>query len=479
MIVENKINMKKYFIIISLMALPFLGFTQETQNVFSLTEAIEYAKLHNYDYVNAQTDVEIAKKQVLESTALGLPQIDASISNENYIDIPVTMLPDFISPSVYGVNINQFGLTPVEPLPEETQYFPVSFGTKHNATAGVSVSQLLFSGEYLVALKASKTFLGQTEREKVRAEVLLVEQVSKSYWLILSLEDNLKVLDSSLVINKALMEETKALYEAGFAEDTDADQLNVIVSNLDASIKNLENEINTAYAYLKFYLGIDFKEEIQLTDRLEDVINQLDIDYLLASNFNLNENIDFLLFQKQKELVDLQVQLEKAAYLPTLSAFFSAQTNAQRSEFDFFDTKGKWYPTTVWGFQMNIPIWSSGNRYAKVQQQKLSYKKMEESEKQLSNSLNLQVQTARNNFSNIYNEYLNRKQNLELNVKIYQKTNIKFREGMASSFDLNQAQNNFVQANTDYTMSVMNLLQSKIELEKILTKTADQFEEEK
>lgn len=471
--------MKKYIVFLGILIIPFLGFTQETQKVFGLNEAIEYAKLHNYDYLNAQTDVEIAKKQVMESTAIGLPQIDASISNENYIDIPVTLLPDFISPSVYGVNINQFGLTPVEPLPEETQYFPVSFGTKHNATVGVSVSQLLFSGEYLVALRASRTFLGQTEREKVKAEVLLVEQVSKSYWLILSLEENIKVLDSSLIINKSLLEETRALYEAGFAEDTDADQLEVIVSNLDASIKNLENEINTAYAYLKFYLGIDFTEEIQLTDKLNDVINQLDIDYLLTGKFDLNENIDFLLFQKQKELVDLQVQREKAAYLPTLNAFFSAQTNAQRSEFDFFDSKGKWYPSTVWGFQMNIPIWSSGSRYARVQQQKLNYKKMEESEQQLSNSLNLQLQTARNNFSNIYNEYLNRKKNLELNIKIYQKTNVKFREGIASSFDLNQAQNNFVQANTDYTMSVMNLLQSKIELEKILTKTANQFQEEK
>jgi len=128
---------------------------------------------------------------------------------------------------------------------------------------------------------------------------------------------------------------------------------------------------------------------------------------------------------------------------------------------------------------MSIPIWSSGNRYAKVQQQKLAYRQMEESEKQLSNSLHLQVQTARDNFSNIYNQYLNRRKNLDVSIKIYQKTNEKFREGLASSFDLNQAQNNFVQANTDYTTSIMNLLQSKIELEKILTRTADQFKEEK
>jgi outer membrane protein len=470
--------MKKYIAILNLLLVPFFGLTQETEKVFSLVEAIEYAKLHNYDYVNAQTDVEIAEKRVWESTALGLPQIDGSISNDNYIDIPVTLLPDFITPSIYQVNQEAFGLTPEVPQPE-TQFFPVSFGTQNNATAGVNVSQLLFSGEYLVGLRAAKVYRGQTERERVRVEVMLVEQVSKSYWLILSLQENLDVLDSSLVLNKSLLEDTKAMFQAGFSEDTDVDQLEVIVADLDASIKNIENEISTAYAYLKFYLGIDFSEDIILTDKLDQVIDQLNIDYLLTSEFSLNENIDFLLFQKQKELADLQVKLEKASYMPTLSAFFSAQANAQRDQWDFFDTKGKWYPTTVWGVQMNIPILSSGNRYARVQQQKLNYKKMEESEKQLSNSLNLQVQTARNNFSNIYYEYLNRKKNLEVNIKIYQKTNDKFREGLASSFDLIQAQNNFVQANNDYTMSVMNLLQSKIELEKVLTKTADKFKEDK
>jgi outer membrane protein len=470
--------MKKYIAIVNLLLVPFFGLTQETEKVFSLVEAIEYAKLHNYDYVNAQTDVEIAEKRVWESTALGLPQIDGSISNDNYIDIPVTLLPDFITPSIYQVNQEAFGLTPEVPQPE-TQFFPVSFGTQNNATAGVNVSQLLFSGEYLVGLRAAKVYRGQTERERVRVEVMLVEQVSKSYWLILSLQENLDVLDSSLVLNKSLLEDTKAMFQAGFSEDTDVDQLEVIVADLDASIKNIENEISTAYAYLKFYLGIDFSEDIILTDKLDQVIDQLNIDYLLTSEFSLNENIDFLLFQKQKELADLQVKLEKASYMPTLSAFFSAQANAQRDQWDFFDTKGKWYPTTVWGVQMNIPILSSGNRYARVQQQKLNYKKMEESEKQLSNSLNLQVQTARNNFSNIYYEYLNRKKNLEVNIKIYQKTNDKFREGLASSFDLIQAQNNFVQANNDYTMSVMNLLQSKIELEKVLTKTADKFKEDK
>jgi len=459
------------------MLIPFLGWPQEEgTKVFSLQEAIDYAKIHNYDYINAQTDIEIAEKQVWETTAIGLPQVDGAISNENYIDIPVTLMPDFISPSVYGVNINGFGLTPVQPLPEDPQYFPVQFGTKHNASASLSVNQLLFSGEYIVGLQASKAWLGQTEKQKVQTEVILVEQVSKSYFLILSLTDNMKILDSSLVVNQQLFEETKAMFEAGFAEDTDVDQLDVIVSNLEASIRNLENERTTSIAFLKFYMGLAPNAIIELSDNIDDVMNQLNIDYLLQSKFDVNENIDFILFLQQKELADLQLKRDKSQYLPSLNAFFSAKTNAMRDTYNFFDSSLPWYPTTVWGFQMNIPIFSSGKRNAVVQQSKLNLRKMEESQKQLSTSLQLQLQTTRNNFSNKYYEYLNRKKNLELTIRIYQKTQVKYKSGMASSFDLNQAQNGFIQANTDYTMSIMNLLQNKIELEKILTKTASLFD---
>jgi len=468
--------MKKYSYLIALIIIPFLGWSQnEGTKVFSLQEAIDYAKVHNYDYINAQTDIKIAEKKVWETTAIGLPQVDGAISNENYINIPVTLLPDFISPSVYNVNMNGFGLTPVHPLPEDQQFFPVQFGTKHNASAALNVSQLLFSGEYIVGLQASKAFLGQTEKQKVQTEVLLVEQVSKSYFLILSLEDNLKILDSSLIINTQLLAETKAMFKAGFVEDTDVDQLDVIVSNLEASIRNIQNEKNTAVAFLKFYMGLAPTASIELSDYIDLALDQLNINYLLQSNFDVNENIDFLLFMQQKELANLQLKRDKSQYLPSLNAFFSAKTNAMRDTYNFFDGTKPWYPTTVWGFQMNIPIFSSGKRHAVVQQSKLNLKKLDESQKQLTTSLQLQVQTARNNFSNKYYEYLNRKKNLELTVKIYQKTQVKYKQGMASSFDLNQAQNGFIQANADYTLSIMNLLQNKIELEKFLTKTAALF----
>jgi len=467
--------MRKYYYLIVISMLPIFGFAQSVET-YSLEQALAYAKIHNYDYINAQTDIEIAEKQLWEYTAMGLPQIDAAISNENYIDIPVTLLPDFISPSVYAVNQHGFGLTPIAPLPDEAQYFPVQFGTKHNASAAVNVKQLLFSGEYIVALQSTKALLGKVEKQKVQMEVLLTEQVSKSYFLILSLEDNIKILDSSLKVNDVLLEETRIVFQTGFAEDIEVDQLEVIVSNLQASIRNLENEKTTAIAFLKFYMGLDPQMEIELSDDIDTVLKDMNIEYLIQSEFDINENIDFLLFMQQKELANLNLKHDQSKYLPTLSAFFNVKTNAMRDSYSFFNSDLPWYPSTVWGFQMNIPIFSSGQRNAVVKQSKLNLKKIEESQKQLKISLQLQLQTARNNFSNKYYEYLNRKKNLELTVKIFQKTQVKYKGGLSSSFDLLQAQNSFVQANTDYTLSIMNLLQNKIELEKILTKTAHYFE---
>lgn len=438
-------------------------------NSFSLEQAIAYGLLHNYDYINTQTDVKIAKKMVMETTAIGLPQINASISNTNYIDIPTTLMPDFISPAVYGVNQDNFGLIPLVPLGDEIGTFPVKFGTKYNASADISISQLVFSGEYIIGLQAAKTFLLQTAQMQIKTKQNLKEQISKSYYLALSLRKQKMILEKTLKTNEKLLAETRQLFQNGFAEDTDVAQLEIIYNNLSANVQHLNNESVTALNYLKLSMGMPLSESLELTDSLETLMESSIVSSL--GNFLLEHNIDFQMINTQMDLAKLQLKREQSAYLPQLSAFFNAQTNAMRNEFNFFDSSETWFPTTVYGFNLNIPIWSSGSRYSKVQQAKLKYNKLEESVKQLSNVLRLEVQTAENNFQLHLQEYQNSVNNLALSEKIYEKTQTKYKEGLASSFDLIQAHNYFLNASGNYTSSILNILNDKSLLNRLYYRT--------
>jgi len=112
---------------------------------FSLEEARAFAKENNYDVINALNDIEIARKKVEETTAIGLPQLEGSIAYNDYIDIPTMLIPDFIG--------------------QTDELLPVKFGTKYNMSASATASMLLFSGEYIVGLQASRVFVDFSQKQ--------------------------------------------------------------------------------------------------------------------------------------------------------------------------------------------------------------------------------------------------------------------------------------------------------------------------
>ncbi|MCF8227849.1 MAG: TolC family protein [Bacteroidales bacterium] len=454
-------------LIVFVFSISVLAIDAQEVKEFSLKEAQEYALEHNYDMKNANTDVLIAKKRVKETLATGLPQINASISTTNYFDIPTTLLPDFITPAIFAVNENFFDLQPEAPQPE-TQFFPAKFGTEYNASAEVSASQLIFSGQYFVGLQASRTFLEMERMRNIKSEMDVRENVSRSYYFALVAEENFNVLDQNLESLEKMAYETREMYQLGFLEETDADQLDLMVANLQTSLQSLENQIRLSYLNLKYSMGLPLEDSIILTDELSRLLEDIDYLALLNESFNPNNNIDYRILEKQKELSFNQLRLEQVAYLPNINAFFSASGMAMRSEFNFFDTDKKWYPTTLWGVEMNIPIFSSGNRSAKVQQARMELQKMQVMDEKMQEGLDVQVRTARNNFNTAYLTYQDKSKNLEIARRIYEKTQQKYEEGVATSMDLQQNYNQYLTAQTEYVNAIFEVLDSQLKLEKIL-----------
>ncbi len=415
----------------------------------SVKQAIDYAMENNYEIINAGKDVESAGYQVKESTSIGLPQVNASVGYNDNIARPVMIIPDFNDPS---------------------KNMELQFGTKYDASLSASVSQILFSGEYLVGLQAARKYLEKTNADYFKNKVNVKQQVANSYYAALSAAEGLRVVDSTLVITSNLADETREVYKVGLAEETDVDQLDLLVSDLEASALYLKNQSIISHAYLNFFLGLSAADSVVLTDSMEDIIAYKHNSDLLVSPFYFGQNIDFMSLSRQKELTWLQVKLEKAAYMPSLSADLYYQTQAQRDSWNFFDNKGVWYSSSALGIKMQIPIFSSGQRRSKVKMAQIAYDQIGIMEKQLVTSLNLQYDAARNEYLNAYRVYENKQKNRKTAEKIYNKTTQKYVEGMASSLDLLNTHNQFLNAENAYINSALSLLKTGEDLEKILTK---------
>lgn len=419
---------------------------------FSLREAQIYALEHNYDVINAITDVEIARKKVKENLAIGMPQIDASAGYTNFIELPTQLIP-----------AEFFG-------GEAGEFLEIKFGTQHNANWNASLNQLIFSGQYIVGLQASKAYVGLMTRSLEKNQIEIKDLIAKSYYPVIILQQNKVVFDSTLASLQDMLYETEEYQKAGFLEDTDVDQLQLLISDIETTIKNLENQLEIAYNTLKYMMGIPANEEIIVTDKMENLLAEVNRQFLLDSPFDYNNHIDYLLLKDQQQMALLQLKLYRAEYYPTMKGFYTYQQDAMRNDFDFMEG-GNWYTNQMAGITLNLPIFSSGNRSAKLQQGKLELEKLSVQENQLMQGLSLRVRTVKSEFNNAFLIYQNKMLAINNAKKIYQRTEVKYRAGLSTSLELSQTYNQYLTTQIEYLTSILDLLNKKAELEKELTKS--------
>jgi len=417
---------------------------------FSLKQAVDYSMVHNYGVINSGKDLEIAKQKIKESLAQGLPQVNAAVHYNDNIARPVFILP--------GAVAGRPG-----------QDIAVQFGTRYNADLSGSLRQLIFDGRYFIGLKAARVSLERSDKEFFKNKLAVKEQVSDAYFNVLSVAESLRIIDSILRNTQKLAKETQQIYKAGMAEDVDVDQMNLLVSNLEASRTFLKNQYGIAQAFLKFYLGLGENDSIVLTQTLPELIRMKTHDPLLLQSFNSSENVDFQSVIKSKELLDLQVKLAKAAFIPSINAILNYQTQAQRNTWNFF-AGGAWYQSASYGITMSIPILSSGERIAKLKQAKIAYEQAQVLARQTATQLGIQYQTTKNNYYNSLSVYRNKLKNRKVAEIIYRKTTEKYTRGMATSLDLLNTHNQFLNAESDFIAAGLNLLKSAEKLEILLTK---------
>lgn len=464
-------NMKTHLIIPIFLLLFMAGQQACAQEVreLSLKDAIEYAKENSFDLLNARTDIEIARKMVKETTATGLPQINAGLSYNNYPSIPTQLIPDFLSPVVYGV-LAQEGLIEDVPAGVSDQLFEAQFGTKHNLTAQVTLSQLIFNGPYIVGLQAARAFVDFSVVQEKKLRIETEALVRNAYYRVLVTQRSLDLLDSTRATLEESLAETREIFQEGLIEETDVDQIELALVGLESNLTNTTNNLNSALRGLKYLIGMPEDQELRLTDDLATMLAALDRDVLMNENLDPEAHIDMEVVRNQRLLNELDLKRYRSLYLPSLSGFYNYQEVAQRQKFDFLESGKDWFPTEVIGIQLDIPLWSSGSRSSRVQQAKLQLEKTDILAEKTRAMLMMNASNAKGDLENAWKTLQSAEKNMELSEKIYERTRIRYSEGMSSSLALQQTYRQYLEAEGGYIQSLMSLLSAKTAFDKAFQK---------
>ncbi|MEI6766215.1 MAG: TolC family protein [Bacteroidota bacterium] len=446
------------------------SFGQLKSTAFTLKQAQDYALENAYKTRTANFDIAVAEKNRKQFITLGLPQINGSAKYNMYIDIPTQLMPNFLTPAVEGVLLQHGLIAPNQLTGASNDKFEVQFGSKHNFSGDLTASQLLFDGTFVVGLKAAAILVDLSKNAEVKSEIETREAVAQAYYLVLVAQANRSVLDSTLANMDRIYNQTKEFQKNGFMEETDVEQLSLIVSNLTNKRAMVDRQIELANDLLKFQMGIDLSEQITLTDPLEDLVLRAIGANLSEKQFDANNHIDFQIMKTNAQLLKQTLKVDQSRYYPTLTCFFTTSRSAQRNEFNFFSggDANKWYKTTIFGVNLSVPLWSSGNRLMKIQADKLNIEKHNIVLKQVEQALQLEVQSARSGLKTYTDQYRSEINNMALSKKIYDKNAYKFKEGMSSSMELNQAYTQYLTTQGNYFNCLLELLNSYSKLNKAL-----------
>lgn len=442
--------MIKYILLLFILLLSFRAYSQEQKNNFSLQEAIDFALENNRTAKNAARDIEAAKQLKWETTSTGLPQISANIDYQNFIKQQVALIPA----EFFGGNPGEFS--------------EIIFGTKQNMNATAILKQKLFDGSYLVGLQSAKVFLDISKNAKIKTDLEVRKAVINAYGNVLLAEENVAILErNKLVLQKNLNDLTK-IYENGFEEEESVEQLQITLHSVESMLKNTTRLKDLAYQMFNIVLGIEINSPTVLTDKLENLTHQNIALNLLDEDENIENTIDYQIAENDKTSKELLLKLEKSKALPTLDAFINGGYSAFGDSFNFMNKDQKWFGSSLFGVSLNIPLFSSLGRSSATQRAKINLDKSKDDLIEIEQKIELQIAAAKSNYQFAIEDYDNKKQNLKLAERIESKNQIKFFEGIASSFDLRQAQLQLYTAQQDYLQAMLDVITKKAELETIL-----------
>lgn len=436
--------------VFALLLFSFSVFSQNETLFFSLEEAIDYAHANNKMALDSQSDIRMAELQKWETTATGLPQINADISYNNWIEQQISLIP-----------AEFFGGMPGD-------FIEVAFGTQQTVNGTVTLKQKLFDGSYLVALQASKVYLEISKNAKEKTLSELRKVVTNAYGSILLAEENILILDANIEVLEKNIEELQKVYENGLTEVENIEQLQLTRAGL-VSAKNYNAVLkNLAYEMFNLTLGLNIDTPVNLTDCMEDLVVKVLLYPTETSNCSLENNIDFKIALNNMRSNALLFKLEKSKALPTINAFINGGYAGNNNRFNFLDRTQKWFGASLFGVNMSIPMFSSLGRSAATQKAKIA---LEKSERTLANTrqeLEIKIKRAQNELAFAQQDLENKKQAQNLAKRIEEKNQIKFFEGLASSFELSQAQTQLYTAQKQYMEAMLSVLNKHIALDVLL-----------
>lgn len=412
---------------------------------FNSASLFEYAKKNSPQLLNSAVDVFISDEKIKEVRASGLPKINGEVSFQNFINVPTTVIP----------------ASSFNPGAQKDELLGVAFGTPFNANYNLKISQLIFSFRYVYGLKAARNFSELSRLANLQKNETVYENIRMSLGQVIMLEKMQEIMNQNLTEIKILKKKTNKLIQAGVIDKNSINDILVLELDINSGLEEFQSNTKLAVLSLKSIIGFP-------ADSTLDLISDFEVSGEDSFNFHnamdTKNNNAYKIGEQNVFLNTLNFKTTKSEGYPSVFGFFNQQHMAMRNNFDFFDSKKDWYPSTVWGINVTIPIYNSGEGKSKTNQKRLALVQSENELKLIESQIFNLYEMLKSNYNSAYLNYKNQKTKLVLIEGVYKNEERKLSLGASNSLSLSQRKMQFLQAQQQLILKEFELYKAEIQI---------------
>jgi outer membrane protein TolC len=430
--------MKKFLLIIAIVSLP-IGFAQ-AQTPLSLQQCIDKALQENLSIKSARYDIDLSNDKIQEVKAGLFPQVNLNANYQYNTQIARQLVPA----AAFGG--------------KQGEFLTLQFGVPMTTNIGVSANQTLFNAQIFIGLKAAKTARELSQLQLLRSQEDAVYNVSATYYNAQSVAQQIDLLKQNLASVLKLIDTSKLLYQNQLAKKIDVERLEVNRANLETQIENLENTYSQLISLLKFLTNTPQDTPLEIQKDIQTGLNAL-----LQEVGSIEQRTEFKLLEVQKVLNGFEQKQISSGYFPILSLVgqYAQQGFAKPNELDY-----RSFPVSYVGLQLQMNLFDGFNKMYRMRQKKMELQKLENQVLTFKENTSREMTNARNTLRINLKSLTFQQTNMTLAQKVYEQTQMQFKEGIVGITDVLNAENALKEAQTNYLTALVKVRVAELDLKK-------------
>jgi len=375
----------------------------------TVDKAVEIALANNTSVINAEKTRAIYDQKVREYWGSVYPNISLSASYYRNLELPSYF----------------FGGT------------KVTAGADNQYALSVNLQQILWAGGKVRTGINIAEIYAKSAREQLRqTQQQIAYNVRVMCYDIVLASATVGIQEESLRLAQQHLTQMEDQYKQGLASDVTVLRQKVEVATTEPTLIQARNVYRLGLLNLTNLLGRDPDNEVMLTDSgSDDITAAPDLAKLYTQA--LSQRPDIKVAELSRAMAKEQVTLERAGFYPTLylvgSRSFSGQSNQT------FPNASQQAWSSAVGVTLSLPIYSGGATVARISQAELQLQQATETLSEARRNAKIEVKKAWLDLGEAQERIRSQQQAIEQARKVVESTDIRFKNGLASQLELNDA----------------------------------------